>query len=181
VGEYVATTTPESSATAGIIIVLGIFGLMAGGWICLAVLANDALVAPVAVLEDLGPRMAGKRARALMKKAPIHGSGTQAIWTLYPLILFIVCVLYFGILACLAIAGSEGFLTNITSGLPFQPLLLGAFDLLPAFLTIWTVIPVWATTVTMLYFDRRIRLEGFDIEILGRDLARTSHTSRFEL
>ncbi|AIE88124.1 hypothetical protein OP10G_4756 [Fimbriimonas ginsengisoli Gsoil 348] len=180
-GEWLTKMTPETSATGGIVVLLGLFGVFGGFMICLSVLASDALVAPVTVLEDLGPKMAGKRARALMKKVPFHGPGTAAVWSVYILIGFMVVVLWGGIEICFSVLEVPGHFHGLTSGLPLQPIFQKALELLPAFIAIWTVIPVWATTVTMLYYDRRIRLEGFDIEILGRDLARSSRTSRFEL
>jgi hypothetical protein len=46
---------------------------------------------------------------------------------------------------------------------------------------LWVLIPVWCTTTTILYFERRIRLEGYDIELLARDMVRSRKESRFEL
>jgi len=179
--EYLSTVTDGSDATAGLVLLVGILGIGVGSLIGMWFVARDALVAPVTVLENLNATMAGKRSRQLLKKAPIHGTGVGTIWSLYTLISLFSSMILGGILGVSSLLGVGAIVDRITSGLPFQPLLLNAWRLAPYFLTIWTLVPVWATTVTLLYFDRRVRLEGYDIEVLGRDLARGSRANRFQL
>ena len=51
-----------------------------------------------------------------------------------------------------------------------RPIVEGVLALVPYFLSLWVVIPVWAVTVTIIYFERRVRLEGYDIEALAADV-----------
>lgn len=180
-GEWVSTVTPESDFWAGIIALLGVVGLIVGIVFFLWIVARDGIVAPVTILENLGPADAGKRSRDLLKRAPFHPSGTGVMWALYALLFFFALVMLGGIYGSARLTGLDDAIDRLTSGILFGPLIQQAFDLLPWFLTIWTLLPVWATTATILYFDRRVRLEGFDIEVLGRDLAHNAPTSRLQL
>ena len=51
-----------------------------------------------------------------------------------------------------------------------RPIVEGVVGLLPYFLSLWVTIPVWAVTVTIIYYERRVRLEGYDIEALAQDV-----------
>lgn len=180
-GEFLTEITPDSNVWAGVVAVVGVLAFIPGGVLFLWILAKDALVAPLVVLEDAGTRTAGKRSRQLMKNVRGHGGGGNTITSLYLLIAMIVVIVGGGIELCLGIAGADAYVRGVTSGVPLQPLILRAYELAPTFLIIWTIIPIWATAVTICYYDRRIRLEGFDIEILARDLAKRSSTGRYQL
>jgi len=54
-------------------------------------------------------------------------------------------------------------------------------ELFPLFLAIWIIIPVWCTTTTLLYYERRIRLEGYDILALAQEVWRADRQSRFQV
>jgi hypothetical protein len=42
-------------------------------------------------------------------------------------------------------------------------------------------VPVWSTVATVLYFERRVAQEGFDIEMLSQDVMRSHRGHRFQL
>ena len=41
---------------------------------------------------------------------------------------------------------------------------------LPSFLALWLLVPFLSCSLVTIYFDRRIRIEGFDIETMARDV-----------
>lgn len=180
-GIYLTSHTDQRSPVAGIAAMMGLLAIGAGGIVSLTVLANDAVAPPVAVLENLGASQAGKRARSLMKRAPMHGNGSSAVYGLYATIAFIGFAMWIGLSFSLSLLHVDDLLKHTLFGLPFGVVLRTALALVPSFFALWTIIPLWAIAVTLIYFDRRIRLEGFDIEILARNLARSSRKSRFEL
>jgi hypothetical protein len=59
-----------------------------------------------------------------------------------------------------------------------RPIIEGACDLIPIYLTLWVCVPVWAVTVTIIYYERRVRLEGYDIEALAADVWRPERENR---
>lgn len=164
--------TPEDNAVAGIVMVLGIFALVVGGIGALFVVSTHALVAPIAVLENVDAKIAGRRSRELMKSRPYHGGGYDSVWTLYLLLAMLIFILGAGSATLTQVAGvhSWAIALNLRS---FQPILEGAVGLIPYYLTLWVIVPVWAVTVTIIYFERRVRLEGYDIEALAADVWRS--------
>jgi hypothetical protein len=132
-------------------------------------------------LEGTTVREAARRSSTLLKSYGFHGSGGQTVWMLYSLLVLLWLLVGVGIGQSLELVGFPDNMRGLISGLPFSPLILEALRLVPTFLVIWTLTPVWAATTTIIYYDRRIRLEGYDIEALAEDVWRADRSRRFEL
>ncbi|MDR3687857.1 MAG: hypothetical protein P4L46_00660 [Fimbriimonas sp.] len=170
VGGVIAKTSPDTDATAGVVTAIGVLAILPGIFAFLYFAAHDALAAPVAVIEGARSREASKRSRALLKRSGYHLGGTGTIWALYLLLTVIALVLEWGIYAFVLLLGIRDHLAALLSFLPGEALFLQAFDLAPSFLVIWTLVPVWASVVTIVYYERRVRLEGFDIDVLASEI-----------
>ena len=161
--------TTSDNVIAGLVLVFAFLALCAGSVVVLYVISIHAIAAPVFSLERVKIKEAGKRSKTLMKSRPYQGSGYEAIWTLYILIIAIGVITGAG---TASVIGTLDFV-NWAGALnlrEFRPIIEGAADLLPYFLTLWVVIPVWSVTTTIIYFERRVRLEGYDIEALAADV-----------
>jgi hypothetical protein len=180
-GALLSEMTPETSALAGLVAFVGILGLFGGVLVFLYVASRHALAAPAAVLEDLSGRQAAARSKELFRAVPYHGSGTGAIWTLYFLLFFVGLLLVGGMFLSAQMLGMFGILEGISQALPFGDTILTALSLLPWYVVIWTLLPVWAATVVLVYYERRVRLEGYDIEALASEIGRHGRASRFDL
>ncbi len=167
---WIATyMTASDNVIAGVVAVLGVCAIIAGSLMVLFVISIHAIIAPISAIENVPWRKAGRRSKDLMKSRPYQGSGYEAIWSLYSLLLFIIIILFGG---TAAIGGLVG-ITNWAGALnlrELRPVVEGVFDLVPYFLCIWVIIPVWAVSTTIIYFERRVRLEGYDIEALAADV-----------
>jgi hypothetical protein len=86
-----------------------------------------------------------------------------------------------GLMGFLSLIGFETRVASALDNLPYGGLVAKAVGLVPLFLWVWTLVPIWATTIAIIYYERRIRLEGYDIEALAADVWRTSRQTRFEL
>ena len=132
-----------STIAAGIGLMVFIPGIVVYVWFCLA--------APVVIIEREGGFGALKRSRVLVK-----GFFDKA----------------FLLVVWLTLA--EAFVVILILSLPF---LMGSFPGFPSllsFLSICLALPVNAFRVistTMLYYDLRIRKEGYDIQVLTQELA----------
>jgi hypothetical protein len=138
-------------------------------------------LAPAAIVnEGLSPRQAIRRSSQLLAEAPGHGPGH---WTMFSLgfVVFLVWLsVGLGTLAALSLLGIDSWLDrNLPSNL--APLAQRAVGMAPWFLALWTAVPVWATGTTVVYFDRRVRKEGFDIELLARRARASSREARFRV
>jgi hypothetical protein len=187
-GGFLTIVTPEDTATAGLVAAVGMFGLAVGGIIFLFVISRDALVPAVAVIEGEGGKIAGKRSRQLLNvpkdKNPIvrtHGPGHAAVWNLYLLLGLIACALLGSIYGVAFIFDLPTHLSNALPAGWVKTLVMSAAGLLPIYFTIWVLIPVWATALTVIYYERRIRLEGFDIECIAQHIKIHDRASRFNV
>ena len=88
---------------------------------------------------------------------------------------FMSILLYFaisgGIYTVLQFLNVAEFLTSFTSEAWAFSLINGVVDALPLWISLWLIIPFWGSVTTALYYDRRVRLEGFDIKTLNEDIA----------
>lgn len=144
-------------------------------------LTRSALAPCVLVFEKATPKEACKRSLALLSKTPFHGTGYEMFSTLAALnflvgigmlssISFLISMFNEGI-------GLETFIQN-HAVLSFIKLIIST---LPVFLTLLVMIPLWSVVSTIVYVERRIRLEGFDIEVLAHDAQTVGRKVLFEL
>lgn len=145
------------------------------------VLIRYALAPAAATLENLGPMAAAKRSVQLMRGSPWQPSGYNTAWMFVGAILLLALLLLPGFTAALDAFGLSGEV-RIFVGVPFlTEIVSGAASLLPLYLAVWTLVPVWCVGATILYFERRVRIEGFDIQMLSSDVRANDKRSRFEL
>jgi hypothetical protein len=166
---------------SGIVAVVGMCGLFGGGLLVLFFVARRALIVPIMLLEDVGLKAALKRNKQLMGAAKYHPDGAGTIWLLYFVNFITGSAVAAGVAAGMEIAGVRSFVQGWTQGLGSQPLFLAAENLLPFFFTTWLLLPFWGVVVTVMYYERRVRVEGFDIEQLNEEIGREGRTSRFNV
>jgi hypothetical protein len=115
-------------------------------WAVIYILLRTFAIIPVVVLEDAGPNVAMSRTLHLSKSCAAH------IFFSLGLAFF----LYFIFSAIISALGVT-LLTPSTAGI------IGAVLIIPIY-------PLLTVVSTMLYYDLRIRKEGFDLEIMSREL-----------
>jgi hypothetical protein len=175
------TVAPEEAWMPVIVSAIGILGLMVGIVVLPFVLARHALSIPAAVIEGLGPAAAIQRSGQLLRPVGSHPSGYNAVVALLTVMFFLFIFILIGVSAALALIGLSDWANTDLASFWMREIIEVALEYLPWFLVIWTVLPVWCATVTILYYERRTRLEGYDIEALARDVAQSDRQSRFEL
>lgn len=180
-GEWLASVTPDSEFFSGILVLIGILGEVAGFAVAVWFIARSALVAPVTILEGLSGRAAAKRSNELARPKINLGSQVPRLTTTYFFSVMISGLLWIGITVSFRLLGISGFVAGLARSSAVGHLIRAAFAMLPLYCTFLVTLPIWANLVTLVYLDRRIRLDGLDIEILGRTLEKASRSSRFEL
>lgn len=174
-------TIQNESVIAGLIALCALCGFGVGGLMFLVIVSRHALSAPIAVLENVGPRAASKRSVQLMKGMGPIVSGYGNVWSLYAVLFFVSLITYVGLGQVLGQLGYPDRFASYLDNLPFSGVLIEALRLIPTFLWVWSIVPVWSATITIIYYERRIRLEGYDIEALAADVWRSDRQNRFEL
>lgn len=178
---YISSVTTETDATAGVVLILAWLGFALGGFFFVAVVVRHALAPVILTLEGKSIGEAAKRSVALLKSYGMHSGGFTSVIGVISLLLLLWLLVGGGISISIETLGLPQLLRSGVSGLPFSSIILEALGLLPTFLVLWTLTPVWAATTTIIYYDRRIRLEGYDIEALAEDVWRADRSRRFEL
>lgn len=172
---------------AGGVAALGMIGIFAGFVVLAAVHASHALAPCVLQIEGLSPREAAKRSRALVKASKVRfqagfdAGGTSALTNTYALIFVVWLVLAAGVGSFIGVLEAADLLRFLSGPTWFQGLLLAALQLLPWYLLLWVTVPIWSTTAAIVYFERRVRLEGYDIEALAKDVWQKDRQARFQL
>lgn len=170
-----------TSGSAPLVSLLAILAVIFGGIAFPFVLLRQALAIPAVVIENLRARAAARRSVELMNSRLYHPSGYNAALGMFALISVVGLFVFSGIWGCLQVVDLPGMLRQIFSGAAAHDFVLQALNSLPWFLTIWILVPIWCTNATILYYERRTRLEGFDIEALAEDLKAHAKQNRFDL
>lgn len=123
-----------------------------------AFMALFVLTAPAIVVEDLGPIEAMRRSWRLVRPRfwPVLGTALLAGF-----IAWVIANVLQTLPGVLAITVSASWIWIVVV----------AFGVVASLITE----PIVAIVATLLYFDARIRHEGFDLELMASDLARRSH------
>ena len=100
---------------------------------------------------------------------------------LWAVLLMVVIVVWGGLAIGVALFDPDQWIARLPIGAAALAVAKQGFDLLPGFAVIWLTVPVWCTTCTLLFYERRIRLEGYDIDALAKEIWRADRQSRFEL
>lgn len=156
----VAAATSEQDGRAGVLAVLGGVGMLIGLPVALWCVAAYAL-APAAALRGEGARAACRRSRRLMGGVGRVPGGYGTVWAVY------------GILAVSALAEWMGF-QMVLEYVPFARLAPGgglfaeALSLATPFVVAWTLLPFWGAAVAVIDGERRVRKEGYDVELLAK-------------
>lgn len=170
------TTTNVGS---GAVATLGILGIIAGILILFVAHSSHALAPAIVMIENLKPHEAARRSKMLLKIG--RGEASTPISTTYGLILLIWLVLAAGSASLFGLIESLDLPRNLGGNSWLATLITKTLDLLPWYLMLWVTIPIWSVTATIVYFERRVRKEGYDIVALTKDVENAGKAGRFEL
>lgn len=167
----IALGTAKSANTVGVADVLvgfGVFGLFVGFIFSIVGFGKSFLAPAVLMIESLtSTRDVIRRCRKLTQKGPGVPPSTDTLLVMLITLVFIFFALYGGFAISIGILNIESVVRSVTSTGPIRTVLLAAIDLTPMFFALWTIIPTWGLFSTCLYFDRRVRLEAYDIDALA--------------
>jgi hypothetical protein len=105
---------------------------------------------PACVVEDIPVRQAIRRSVFLARKS------RSRVLTVYVL---------FSVLSS-AIWGCLAFLADLVSGLSRSPAFGNALQSLAFFLTMMLTLPLATVAMSLMYYDERVRKEGYDLQVM---------------
>lgn len=152
------------------IVSVGLF-LLSGLMVPL-LLVRLALSPLISALEDVPAKEVRLRNRALMRAQWGHPSGLGSIFALAGVCLVLGLLAWGGF--ALGVAIAQALADPLIQQLPnlVRRAVEGSLSLLAPTLALIFVLPYWSYGLTVIYFDRRVRLEGFDVMTLQEDILR---------
>ena len=156
----VAGVTDGDNVVAGLLAVCGGFGVFFGLFVTAWAVGAYALV-PAVALRGASVREACRQSRKLMKGVGAIPGGFGAVWAVY------------GVLAIATLAESLGIGLAVeylpkANAIPGVGLFSEVLSLAIPFVVAWTLLPFWGVAVAVLDGERRVRKEGFDVELLAK-------------
>jgi hypothetical protein len=148
-------------ANLSVVVGVAFLGLLVLGPVLLAVSTLSVAVAPAIVVEELGPFAGVRRSWGLVR---------HRFWAVLGISLLA------GLISTL-VAGALGFIPSVIAlffGLEYGWIVLAAGGILASLVSE----PIVAIAATLIYFDLRIRTEGFDLQIIATELASRDASAR---
>lgn len=155
---------------------LGIVGILVGMISVPFMLYHLCLAPPVAILENLPPKEAFARSKQLLRKVPGAPAAGDTVIHLWIIIFLGTLLLWGGIASAMAFIPVQSWLQGQLWMGAWVDLLSGIVSTLPFVLAVWFLAPLWSTAITVLYYDRRSRLEAYDIAILADDVLKAKRS-----
>lgn len=149
---------------------IGVYGFIVfgiGALVFLFGLQALSLAPAVARIEGTGPFRSIARALALGKRAKHASGGSMAVMAVFLSLLVFTGLM--GALLVVAIFPSDALAETPLGPRGSEPVtaLIGMLPFLAATLAIP---PLWASCAVVTYFSRRVAVEGFDIEVVAREV-----------
>ncbi len=180
-GALLADALPENNMWPAVAALLTVFFFVASFFVVPFVLARHALAAASICIENQRVGSAVRRSLNLMRGAHWAPSGYMTVVSLYLVVGLLGLLIWIGAGASVGLFRSLAGIETLHFSPALSAVLERALGMIPLFIAVWTIVPVWCTTTTLLYYERRIRLEGYDIFALAQEVWRTDRQSRFEL
>ncbi len=169
----------SSGGTLGIIGTASGFVTLFAGLIATPIAAYRlSLTPPVALLESESPKTAFDRSVSLVKPYKHIPSLLESQIGLGLILLAGMFFILVGVSTVFAMIPLEPFFRSQVWMGPWADIVIGVLDAIPLLLTIWLLAPLWTIGVTVMYYDRRSRLEAFDIAVLADDVLKVNRTNR---
>lgn len=157
-------------AAGGIAAAMAALSVFAGVVFAPLWMNTRALMPAVVVLEGVGPKEAGKRSAYLMKRHRGQGSADGVTFGVFLLLLFLGAVLTTSLLVLVQLTGISGRIESWVSVAGVAQLAGQLVSYLPGYVCLWLLVPFWGTAMTVLYFDRRVRIEALDVQVMTDDI-----------
>ena len=129
-----------------------------------------ALVPVVCVIEKLDAKASMKRSRSLMGYHRGHPSGSSVTFSIGFLLLLVGAPLLVSLMAVLELTQVSEFLRRGSVPLAVGQMLDGLIRGVPWYLTLWLLLPLWSCAMTVLYYDRIVRYEAYDVSMMLEDI-----------
>lgn len=187
VASAILTKLDNSNSESWIIGALIFFGfaMIPVGLVIAAVVFNRILLGvSVSVNEEVYGWKAYKRAGVLMKKLKIGrllDAPGEVLVKLGLASLGISGLVLLGLVSVWGSLGGDKLVLTLTKSIPFADVLVVAAQILPIYMVVVFLLPLISCAASVLYTERRVRLEGYDILLTFLENQRDKKKNRFNV
>jgi hypothetical protein len=156
-------------ATSGFLAFSGVMIALLSLIVCPFLIMRNCL-GPVAMAVEGGPILqARRRGITLTHSNRVGGIADSVIVALLVLVVIVIGI-SFAVTVPLNLLTESGPFQHWVGTSVYGSIVRSTLAALPYYIVLWLMTPFWATFCTVLYFDRRVRIEGFDIRMLAKDV-----------
>ena len=159
-----------NSLLPGLFAIFGVFVAVVAFFLCPILLMRNAIVPIAAIVEQKNGKLARQRGRQLARSTPTTGGIWESMLFGLVVTFFVGLGLFLMLQTVTSLVLGGGPLQNWLGTAIFGDLIRSGIEMIPGYLLLWLLTPFWAALCTTIYYDRRIRLEGYDIRMLAKDV-----------
>jgi hypothetical protein len=163
---------------AGLVALLGVIGLIAGVVLFPVVFVRYSLSPVVLLSEGLGPINAMRRSAKLMAG---QGSPGGTVISLLLLTMLLQLLLWFSLQLPASIAEEYLMSQGLAAGSVAMKTLYAALSMFGGFASFILTHPFFVAGIALIYFNRRVAAEAFDIDLLAQDIWKHDRSVDFDL
>ena len=180
------SASPSNAATlaSGSLVLMA----FAVGVIILPIILGAHSLAPVAaIVENVKAKEAYRRSQVLLKATSLYGgkvsipSGYLTIFSVGLISVLMWFLISVGMQTAWGLTGLHGFVKDKFGASIFGQAILEGVAAVPTFVCLWLLVPYITCCLVTLYFDRRVRIEALDIEMLAHDVLESTEDSDLRL
>ncbi len=153
----------------GILTFFGILFAAFGFVYAITALSPRALAVSAMVAEDLGTKAAVERSKFLGKSRNRLEPGVP-VGTALNVFIVVTFFVYLGSGTIVGVFPVQSYIEQVAPTLVLKRLLSSLIEIGPLVLGVWITLPFAGILLALSYFDRRSRLEGYDIVEVGKRL-----------
>lgn len=155
-----------SALAGGIAIVAGFVSIA----VFLYVSVRHSLAPAATLLEDVPVKSAAKRSVQLLRAYKGAGSGDDTIVSIGFVLTVLGLCFWGGVEAIYGFLGIVPWLYNVVGRHWWGEVAISLVSGLPYLFAFWVMAPIFSVGSTLVFFERKIRLEGYDISLLHEEL-----------
>jgi hypothetical protein len=168
----------KNETLLGALAVLGILLFLAAFAVVPLLMMRGAIAIPILLEEEVSPMKALRRSRELMRSK--SGETPMGVLSnLWMIGIFLVVAAWLGLGTLIAVFDIEGWFRPISGSDWLEPLVAYVLAVAPILLASTLLVVIWCSSLSALYVERRMRLEGLDVMILKRRAEDAQKRSRF--
>jgi hypothetical protein len=178
---FISSSLSPKGTSTPIMVLVGLLGLAVAFLLVAYEWVASSLVVPVAMVEGLKGSKAARRSRELLGARTAGPSGYYAVMKLMLTMFFLELALLAGVSTAFEMLGVQGLIGRFIGAYWLRQTCLEASNFALTFCVYWIALTFGAVGRAVVYFERRVQIDGLDVELMARAAWRAERRARFEL